>query len=295
MKSMLLVINPRSGRCRAEKLLPQLQTIFAEAGYAVTIHTTTGRGDCTRVVAQKASDVDLVVCCGGDGTFNEAVNGLLESGAGTPIGYIPAGSTNDFAASLQLPTDLLAAARAITEGTPCPYDIGAANGKHFSYVLSFGAFTRASYATSQKIKNRLGFLAYVLSGIGEVFRLRATPVRVQVEDEILDGKFLFGAVSNSTRMGGIFKLDPQRVDMADGKLEMLLIRSSKNPFALLSCLWNFRKHRYDHPLIEFRTAQQFCFHCPTGTVWTVDGERYDAEPDLQIRDLHHAICLMKKG
>ena len=295
MKKLLLVLNPNSGKRKAGKLLPQIRDIFESAGYHATVHITTGPGDCTREVARQAQAMDLVVCCGGDGTFNEAVNGLLQCRAATPLGYIPAGSTNDFAASLHLSTDLLEAARDIVSGTVRAYDIGQVNGTCVSYVLSFGAFTRTSYATSQKLKNRLGFLAYLLSGIGELFRLRALPMEAEVAGETLDGRFLFGAVSNSYRMGGVLRLDPNRVCMDDGKLELLLIRACKNPFRLLSCLWNLKKQRYDHPLVEFRTAEQFRFRCPPGTVWTVDGERYDPPSELTVQALPRAISIVQKG
>ena len=295
MKKMLLIVNPRSGKCKAEKHLDQILAIFHDAGYQVTVHKTTGQGDGARAAEEYSAGMDAVVCCGGDGTFNETVNGLMRCNVDIPIGYIPAGSTNDFAASLQLPTDLLRAAKAIAEGKPECYDIGKINADYFSYVASFGAFTRTSYATSQNLKNRLGFLAYLLGSVKEVFRLRSVQVCAKLDDETIEGKFLFGAVSNSTRMGGIFRLDPARVDMADGKLEMMLIRPSKNPFALLGCLWALKKHRYDHPMIVFRSITKVQFTCPAGMVWTLDGERYEASQTLQIENQHHAIALIKKG
>lgn len=295
MKEMLLVLNPRSGRRKANKALPQIQSIFEQAGFHVSVHITTGPGDCTQVVAQMARQVDVVVCCGGDGTFNETVNGLLQSGADTPLGYIPAGSTNDFAASLLLPGNLLEAARAIAEGTPQYYDIGMVNDRYFSYVASFGAFTRSSYATRQSVKNRIGFLAYLFSGVTDLFRLRSVAIEAELDGEQIRDKFLFGAVSNSTRMGGIFKLDPKRVDMADGKLELMLIRKPKNPIELVRCLRDLLRRRYDCRMITFRSVSQVRFHCPKGMVWTLDGERYDAPQTLEITDLPRAIRLIKKG
>ena len=294
MKQMLLIHNPRSGRCKGGKMLPQILSIFSEAGYRVTVHTTTGPGDGTEAVKAKAAGMDAVVCCGGDGTFSETVNGLLESGANLPIGYLPAGSTNDFAASLHLPTDLVEAARAIVSGTSQAYDVGKVNGRYFSYVASFGAFTRTSYATSQKLKNKLGFLAYLLGGIQEVFRLRAIPVTAEIDGEIIEGNFLFGAISNSTRMGGIFKLDPKLVDLADGQLELLLVRKFKHPLQLFGCLRAIFKHRYDHKCLVFRRVRSVRFTCPEGTVWTLDGERYDAAPVLQIDAQERAIQLIRK-
>ena len=159
MKKMLLVVNPYSGQKKAGKMLAEIIALFNRADYAVQAYITAGPGDATGEVARLCNQVDLVVCCGGDGTFNETIAGLLQVGSNTPVGYIPAGSTNDFASSLHLPGDLLEAAKEIIEGRPVAYDAGSFGGRIFSYVASFGAFTRASYATPQGIKNALGHTA----------------------------------------------------------------------------------------------------------------------------------------
>ena len=159
MKKMLFVMNPYAGTRKANRYLADMLSIFNRAGYAVITHMTAGPGDGAAVVEQMAPQMDLVVCCGGDGTFNEVINGVLRSGAETPIGYIPAGSTNDFASSLHLSTNVLQAARDIMEGQPRPYDVGQFGDRYFSYVASFGTFTRSSYATPQSVKNALGHTA----------------------------------------------------------------------------------------------------------------------------------------
>ena len=164
MKKMLLVVNPYSGQKKAAKMLAEIIALFNRADYAVQTYITAGPGDAVREVSRLCDQVDLIVCCGGDGTFNETISGLLQAGSKTPVGYIPAGSTNDFASSLHLSGDLLEAAREIIEGQPVSYDAGSFGGRIFSYVASFGAFTRASYATPQSIKNALGHTAYVLEG-----------------------------------------------------------------------------------------------------------------------------------
>ena len=156
MKKMLFVINPYAGTRKAGRILPEIISLFNRAGYQVTVHITAGQDDAARAVEQLAAGMDLVVCCGGDGTFNETVTGLLDSGVDVPVGYIPAGSTNDFAASLNISGNPLQAARDILEGTEIRYDVGRFGDRYFTYVASFGAFTRASYATPQSVKNALG-------------------------------------------------------------------------------------------------------------------------------------------
>ena len=162
MKRLLLILNPCSGKKRANRALAEIVSIFNRGGYDVTVYTTAARGDATQVAASRCREFDCVVCAGGDGTFNDVVSGVYAAGSDTPIGYIPAGSTNDFANSMNLSRNLLQAARDIVEGEPRTLDLGSFNGRCFSYVASFGAFTRASYATSQSVKNALGHLAYVL-------------------------------------------------------------------------------------------------------------------------------------
>ena len=295
MKKLLLILNPCAGKRKGSKYLSQIESIFHQAGYRVTVHVTAGPGDAIDILGQIDPETDLVVCCGGDGTFNETVNGLLRHQLQIPVGYIPCGSTNDFASSLRLPKDVLDAAQVIAQGTAAPYDAGQANDRYFSYVASFGAFTRSSYATKQKFKNKFGFLAYACNGAVEAFRIRSIPMQLEADGEVIEGRFLFGAVSNSTRMGRVLKLDPQQVDFSDGKLELLLIRPPKHPFELIRCIWQLKKRRFDHRMIVFRQVEQAKFTRPKGTVWTLDGERYDAPETLQISAQHHAISLIRKG
>ena len=178
MKRLLLILNPCSGKKRANRALAEIVSIFNRGGYDVTVYTTAARGDATQVAASRCREFDCVVCAGGDGTFNEVVSGVYAAGSDTPIGYIPAGSTNDFASSLKLPTNILKAAQTIVEGEPVSYDVGRFGGRYFSYVASFGAFTRSSYATPQNVKNALGHTAYVLSGITELSQIRKEHIKM---------------------------------------------------------------------------------------------------------------------
>ena len=202
MKQMLFVMNPYAGMRKANKVLTEILEIFNRAGYLVHFYTTAASGDGERFVQEHAPGHDVVVCCGGDGTFNETVSGILKSGCDIPVGYIPAGSTNDFASSLRLSSDPVQAARDIVSGEPERFDVGCFDGRYFSYVASFGAFTRASYSTPQSVKNALGHTAYTLSGIQELSQLKNEHVRLELTDgTVIEDDFLFGAISNSTSVG----------------------------------------------------------------------------------------------
>lgn len=294
MKKLLFVMNPYAGMRRANRYLSDIITIFNRADYEVIAYMTAGQGDATRIVEQRARDADLVVCCGGDGTFNETVSGVMHCGMDTPIGYIPAGSTNDFASSLKLPTNILQAAQAIVEGQPCRYDVGKFGDRYFSYVASFGAFTRASYSTPQNVKNALGHTAYVLEGINELSQIRKTHVRLELDGSIVEDDFIFGAISNSTSVGGILTLDPKQVDMRDGKFEILLVRAPVEFGEISECIRAVQRQQYNCSMVTFRSAQRVKILSDPSMDWTLDGEREPGHRTVEVENLHHAIQLIQR-
>ena len=295
MKKLFFVMNPYAGMRKANKYLPELVALFNRADYEVITYMTAGPGDAARAVAQKAPDMDLIVCVGGDGTFNETVNGVLSSGADVPLGYIPAGSTNDFASSLKLSANVLQAAKDIIEGTPVSYDIGKFDGRYFSYVASFGAFTRASYATPQNVKNALGHTAYILEGIQELSQLGKEHVRFELEDQVVEDDFLFGAISNSTSVGGILTLDPKQVDMRDGKFELLLVRSPRDLAEVSECIRALQTQKYNCAMITFLSTSHLKVTARADMPWTLDGEREDGRQTIEVENLHSAIRLVQRS
>ena len=295
MKKMLFIMNLYAGKRRANKYLADILEMFNRADYLVTVHMTAGPGDATGVVQALAPGMDIVVCCGGDGTFNETVAGLLKANVDIPVGYIPAGSTNDFAASLHLPTEPLEAAQEIVEGVPVSYDAGSFCGRFFSYVASFGAFTRTSYTTPQSIKNALGHTAYVLSGISELSQIRPEHIRMEINGEVVEDDFLFGAICNSTSVGGILTLDPKQVDMADGKLEVLLVRSPQSLLELTECIAAVQSQQYNNcEMITFRSGSKIEITADPEMPWTLDGEREDGHEHITVVNKHLAYRLVQK-
>ncbi len=295
MKKMLFIMNPYAGTRKANKYLADILSLFNRADYTVTIYMTAGPGDAAKAVSSMVAQQDLVVCCGGDGTFNETINGIISCGADIPIGYIPAGSTNDFATSLHLPTDIMKAAQLIIDGTPTRYDIGQFDQRYFSYVASFGAFTKSSYSTPQNLKNILGHTAYLLNGLQELSQLRKTHVRLELDDGVVEDDFLFGAVCNSTSVAGILTLDAKQVDMQDGKFELLLVRVPKNLAELTECIQALQTQKYNCTAITFRTTSHLRVVCDTELTWTLDGERADTNGTVEIHNIPQAISLMQKG
>ena len=295
MKKLLLILNPCSGKKKASHALADVVNVFNRGGYDVTVYITAARGDATKVVAQRAPEFDLVVCAGGDGTFNETISGLLAGGHDTPIGYLPAGSTNDFASSLHLSKNLVEAARDIVEGTPRRLDVGRFNDRYFSYVASFGAFTRASYATSQNVKNALGHLAYILSGIKELAYIRSRRLRFTLDDgRVLEDEYIFGAISNSTSVAGILTLSEDLVDMNDGVFELLLVRKPENLLELNDCVLALTTQDYHMPMLTFTSARSVEIEAPEDMDWTLDGEREPGRAHCRAENLHDAIRIVTR-
>ena len=288
-KKMLLILNPRSGKMAGKRQLADVVEAFCREGYVPTVFVTTEPGQAAQLSATYGGKMALVVCMGGDGTFNEVVSGLLSAGHTVPIGYIPCGSTNDFAGSIGLKKTIPDATRAILEGEPHTYDVGLFGDRHFSYIASFGAFTHASYATPQDAKNALGHLAYVLEGIKEISKLRPWHVRVELEGQVLEDDYIFGAISNSTSVGGILTLSSEAVDMNDGLLELMLIKHPKNLADLNECVVALAEQRYDSPSITFCSASRITVTAEPEMEWSLDGERGAGQEQVEIRNLRDAI------
>lgn len=293
MKKLLLIVNPCAGKKRGSKKLAEIIDILNQADFETTVYTTKARGDGTETAKRYAGKVDAIACIGGDGTLNEIITGVLDSGERTPIGYVPAGSTNDFATSLQLPKKLLKSAELIAEYKPTGIDIGRFQERYFTYIASFGAFTRASYATSQKFKNVFGHTAYLLAGVKEVTHIRKWHCSFELEEgETIEGDYIFGAVSNSTSVAGVLKLDPKAIDLHDGKFELLLIKAPKNAGELAECVRAMLKNDYSSKMLVFRKSRSLNITADAAMDWTLDGEEAKGETQIRIDNLHNAVDLL---
>ena len=294
MQKALFIYNPVAGRVQLRSELWAVMGILSKR-YFLVVMETQGAGDGSRFIAQnKNVEFDAVICCGGDGTLNEVVNGMLENDINVPIGYIPCGTTNDFARSLRIPTTPRLAAKKIISGKIENIDIGLlSNGKCFSYIASFGAFTQASYNTPQKEKNMLGFFAYFLNGTKDFFALKKSPV---YKAEILPagrasikGEYFFGAVCNSTSIGGLIRLPDDSVDFGDGLFEAVFVKkpdSSKEWFALLDDIVHKRIEK--NPLVDMFKASSLTVKMDDA-VWSLDGERVMLGREFSVNNQKHAI------
>lgn len=284
-KTLLLIVNPRAGRTRSMAPMFDAVAHFCEAGYLVSVRRTAYPGHASEIVEEEGERFDRIVCCGGDGTLNETVRGVMTLASPPLLGYIPGGSTNDFAASLSLPADPVQAAARITASDGKKLDVGTFNGRPFVYVASFGAFTRASYAAPQSIKNDLGHLAYILEGVRDLSTLRPYPATVTTEEEIFDGEFLFGAVTNATSVGGLMKLQKEQVVLDDGLFELLLIPNPTNAMELQELIRALVMQDFTGGGVVFRHIPAVTVETPEGFPWTLDGEYGSGAERVEIRNL----------
>lgn len=291
-KTLLLIVNPRAGRTRSMAPMFDAVARFCEAGYLVSVRRTNYPGHAAEIAEEEGARFDRIVCCGGDGTLNETVRGLMKLDAPPPLGYIPGGSTNDFAASLSLSPDPVLAAEQILASEGKRLDVGAFNGRPFVYVASFGAFTRASYTAPQSIKNDLGHLAYLLQGVRDLSTLRPYPATVTTEEEIFDGDFLFGAVTNSTSVGGLMKLHRDQVVLDDGLFELLLIPNPTSASELQELVRCLILQDFSGSGVVFRHVPAVTVETPEGFPWTLDGEYGSGAERVEIKNLRQRLTFL---
>ncbi len=292
LKSLLLIFNPKAGRSKPRGPLFDAVAMLSEGGYLVRIHRTTAAGDAAETAAREGGKYDLVVASGGDGTLNEVISGLSRLDHPPLLGYLPQGTTNDFAASLRIPPDPEQAAAAILRHQVQVLDIGQWNQRSFAYVASFGAFTKSSYSAPQAAKNALGHFAYILEGMKDLNSLRPYRVQLTADGENLDGEYLFGAVCNSTSIGGLMKLDPGRVVLDDGKFELLLIPNPKNALDLQNLVLNLLNQNYDGQGLVFRHVSQLHLETAENLPWSLDGEYAPSMPAVDISNRQGALRLL---
>lgn len=297
-KRLLLIMNPKSGQMLAPKHLSEIICRFSYAGYMTEVLMTAGSGDARDFAVKYGGSVDTVVVSGGDGTLNEVLDGIISSGHRTPIGYIPAGSTNDFANSIGLPKGINECVDTIINGTPKPVDIGSFNGRYFSYVASFGAFTSVTYSVPQNLKNIFGHAAYVMSGVTELANLKAIYARVTADkgtpnEKVLEGNYLIGAVCNSRSIGGILRLDKLDVDMNDGLMEIMMVKMPKDILDLSEIATSMLSGSFKSHQIETLAASEVTVEIESDVHWTLDGEYEQGADVCEIKTIRSAIDLIR--
>lgn len=269
---MLFIYNPRAGKAQIRSNLLDIIDIFVKAGYEVTAYPTQAAGDAIKAVEERRSGYDIVVCSGGDGTLDEVVTGMMRCDEILPIGYVPAGSTNDFANSLGIPKGMIKAADVVVNGDDFACDIGSFNNKSFIYVAAFGLFTDVSYETNQDIKNVLGHAAYLLEGVRRLPAVRSYALRISYDDRVIEGEFLYGMVTNSYSVGGFRGLTGKDVLLDDGLFEVMMVRKPSNPLDLNNIIRALVDKRVKSEHIYTFKTSHLVVESEEPVAWTLDGE-----------------------
>lgn len=289
-KKVLFIVNPKSGKGSIRNKLLDIVDVFVKAGFDLTLYISQAPGDGRRKAEEAAEKYDLIVCSGGDGTLNETISGMMELKHRPELGYIPAGSTNDFAASLRIPRQMSAAAYTAAEGEACRIDIGKfCEERYFVYVAGFGAFTEVSYLTSQDKKNLLGHQAYVLEGVKSLSSIKAYPLRISGGEKCYEGNFIFGMVTNTISVGGFKGLVNQNVSLSDGLFEVLLIEMPKTPLDLSSIVSSLLLKDDKCELLHKFKAAALTVEGEEPVDWVLDGEFGGSHSLVQIENLCQQI------
>lgn len=288
-KNLLFILNPNAGKGEIRPKAVKILQIFSAAGYDSLVSPTLHSGEIPEIIQRRAKGVDLVVCCGGDGTLNETVTGLMNLDPRPPLGYLPAGTVNDFASSLGIPKDLEEAVQTVLSGSPVDVDIGRFGNRYFTYVAAFGAFTEVSYQTPQQSKNMFGRKAYVLEGLKRLTSLKSYQVSIEFDSGVCQGDYLFGMISNASSVGGLKLLDDSQISMNDGMFEVLLIQKPDSLTEMQQVINAVLLHDYSSPLITAFRTSNLTVSCENETPWTLDGEFGGAPQKIEIENLHLAL------
>ncbi|MFR8032401.1 MAG: diacylglycerol/lipid kinase family protein [Lachnospiraceae bacterium] len=292
MKKMLFIFNPHAGKAKIKTSLAGIIDTFNKGGYEVVTYASQYPMHAKELTLQAEDKYDAIVCCGGDGTLNETVTGIMELNHKPYLGYIPAGSTNDFAASIGLPKDMIRCAKKILSGKAFDCDIGKFNDRYFTYVAAFGAFTEVPYITSQRSKNVFGHQAYVLEAVKQMNNIKSSHMVFRYEDKVIEDDFLFGMISNATSIGGFKGLPGKNVELNDGRFEVMLVRDTKNPLDFPAILTSIFLRNPDPKYIHtFKTSRvEIVSSEPVN--WVLDGEFGGNCSKVEIEICHKAISIL---
>lgn len=291
MRRILFIYNPKAGKGIIRTKLSYILEELAKCDCEITVRPTQRASEAIQVSREYGGRYDVIVCSGGDGTLNEVATGLRQGGWPTPVGYIPAGSTNDFGNSLGIPKQMQDAAETIRNGIVFPCDLGRLGDCYFVYVAAFGVFTEVSYKTKQEVKNALGHLAYLLEGVRSLSSIKSWEMRYESREQSGTGKFLYGMVTNSNSVGGFKGITGQDVTLNDGEFEVTLILEPENFIewpGIINSLLNGDRNRY---IISFKTSRVE-FFSEEEVPWTTDGEYGGSYSHAVIENLPKALPII---
>lgn len=288
-KDMLFIYNPKAGKALIRNHLVDILDVFVKDGYEVTVYPTQARGDAIKKTKKIKDKYDIVVCSGGDGTLDEVFTGMMQSKRKVPIGYIPAGSTNDFATSLNISKNMVQAAEDIVNGESFAVDVGLFNEDVFAYIAAFGLFTEVTYETDQQIKNVLGHVAYLLEGVKRLATIKTYKLKVTAGENVIEDEFIFGMITNSHSVGGFQRITGNNVELDDGEFEVTLIKNPKNPIELNRVMAALVDRDIDTECMYCFKAKEVFIESEEEVAWTLDGEYGGSHKEVTVKNLHKSL------
>ena len=293
-RKMMLVINPNAGKGQYKSSLAEVLNVFASADIVPSVFFTKYPGHAAELIKENAAEYDMIACIGGDGSLSEVVGGVIQLDEPKPIGYIPMGTANDVARTLNLDCKQpVASARRIVEGKEMDYDVGLfGTDKYFTYISAFGAFTEVSYATPQELKQTLGHTAYMLEAIKQLPKLSGTKAIIEYDDGVIRDEFIFGAITNSTSVAGMLHLDSEKVSLSDGMFEVFLIRMPQAIKDINEIITSILSNNFDQNNVVFLKSKEVRIMFEEPVAWTRDGEDGGKHQDVYIVNCHKAVKII---
>lgn len=272
---VLVIINPASGRGNITEYIDEIRKNLEEKDMEVNLKITKKEYNANHIVKDNINESDLILVCGGDGTFNETISALMELNiSDMSIAYIPTGTTNDLAKSLNMPEKDISITKKLLESKARRLDVGQFNeNKYFCYIAAFGVVTDVAYKTSHKAKNKYGKFAYYIRALFELIKIPTYKTKITFDEEELEGEFVYGGISNSESIAGFKWFDKEDVDLSDGKFEALFIRKPKKLSGYFRLISDFRNKDYmsNRDFVYFK-ANKITVTTAQKVDWTIDGE-----------------------
>lgn len=290
-KKLFFIFNPKAGKAQIKNHLVGIVDTFIKAGYEVEIHSTQCQGDAVKTVAERKRKYDMIVCSGGDGTLDEVVTGMISAGIQVPLGYVPAGSTNDFANSLKLSKNMVKAAETAINGKDFKCDVGMFNNDVFVYIAAFGLFTDVSYGTGQELKNALGHMAYILEGMKRLPNFKSYKMKFSYDDKVLEDEFIYGMITNSTSVGGIKGIAGNNVELNDGEFEVTLIKCPESVSELNEIISALVDRDFETDMVHCFKTSALKVESKELVAWTLDGEYGGDHQEILIENLQEAVTI----
>ena len=237
MKDALIIQNPNSGKGISKEIINSFQKRLEELNIKSKLVLTKGPHHATEITKLE-KHYDVLFSLGGDGTLNEVVNGNFKRKDPMTICPLPVGSCNDVSKMLGYENDLLNNLELAINGNERQIDIGTINDRVFTYVVGMGKFMHIPYATPDKLKKRIGYLAYLKEGVKEFLSNTKTyRTVITLDGKKISGDYSLILISNSNHIAGISNVYKD-IKIDDEKFEVLLCKA-KNKASLVNSFVDF--------------------------------------------------------